>query len=29
MKKIFALMTIALLAMTSFSLQSCDDDDND
>ena len=29
MKKIFALMTIALLAMTSFSLQSCDDDNDD
>lgn len=28
MKKIFALMTVALLAMTSFLLQSCDDDDN-
>lgn len=29
MKRIFAFMTVALMAVSVFSLQSCDDDDND
>ena len=29
MKKIFAFLTVALMAISTFSLQSCDDDDNE
>lgn len=29
MKKIFAFLTVALMAILTFSLQSCDDDDNE